>query len=233
MKLIRSFFAISLLACIIPSALFGQGGFYRVNAGYNIADLQYSTPWDQYFDFDTKSVYQFGMDIGYSYKPRNSSMAVRYTAGLQYQHLNLSGTVKSDIYNREFILNTAFDDGYDFLTVPLRLEFMFEPRSFRRTTTATWGFALGLNISKVLSATSDVTMADGSHQNYDIDTRDVLLSGSVGGLLDLALNRNMALEFFAGYHYAFQNLLTAKDATLNMNYVELSARLKMNLYRTR
>ena len=85
----------------------------------------------------------------------------------------------------------------------------------------------------MLSATSDITMVDGSHGNYDIDTRDVLLSGSAGGLLDLALNRNMALEFFAGYHYSFQNLLTAKDATLNMNYVELSVRLKMNLYRTR
>jgi hypothetical protein len=233
MKIIRFFVALPLLFFIALSfTVHGQGGFYRVNAGYDVAALQYSTPWDQYFDFDSKTMYQFGVDVGYSYKPRNGSLAIRYAAGLEYQHLELSGTVKSDVYNREFILNTAFDDSYGFLTVPLRIEFMFEPRSYRASP-ATFGLALELDIGKTLSASSDITMVDGSHKNYNIDTRDLLLSGTAGALLDLALTRTMALEFFAGYHYSFQNLLTAADATLNMNYVEISARLKMNMFRTR
>jgi hypothetical protein len=230
----KLFFALSLLFLLTaPSLMKGQGGFFRVNTQYNVTDFQYSTPWDQYFDFNTKTSYIVGLDYGYSVKPRNSQITMRYTLGVQYEYVNLDGTIKNDVYNRQFILNKGFSDVYDFIAVPLRMELLFTPRSTRAAPPATFGLAGSLIVSAVLDATSDVTMFDGTHQNYTIDTRNILLSGALGGLVDLALTRNLIFELYAGYHYTFQNLLTAQNASLHLNYAEISARLKINLYRYR
>jgi hypothetical protein len=233
MNLKKYLLAISLLLSFsIPTVTQGQGGFLRVHTEYDLPDFQYSTPWENYFNFDTKTSYQIGVDIGNSVFPRNSLVCIRYSAGLQYQYVNLAGKIKSDVYNREFILNSAFNEVYDFIALPLRVEVLVQPRTYQPASYA-YGLAGSLCINKPMTATSDVTMTDGTTLNKDIGVRDFLVSGSIGAVLDLSLTRYIVFELYGGYHVSFSNLLTADKASLYLNYTEISARLKFDMFRRR
>jgi hypothetical protein len=207
-----------------------QGWFFRIAPEYNLQDFQYSTPWDKYFEFDSKSSYQFGGDVGYQYGPRSSSLRIRYSVGLQYQFVDLTGKIKDELLDEQYVLNSSFSDSYEILSLPLRLEFLLQPRSYQPLSYAV-GLSAAVFINKTINAQSDATMRDGSHRSFDLDTRELLFSGSIGALVDLNLSRNLVFELYGGYHYAFQNLLNTEGASFYLNYTEISARLKFNLYR--
>jgi hypothetical protein len=182
--------------------------------------VTYESPWRDAITHNHPLTIGGGADIGLQWQPRRSMLALRLYSGLRYAVVVVQADVKADQpFGEGFIVNRSFREIYQAVVVPLRAELLLKSPTARIVP----GLYAGINAAVLAGAQGKAELVDGTSFEYDIATRAVAVSAAGGALLELVINRMIALDLRVGYAAGLQNLLSGNDVSLKLSGITAGA----------
>jgi len=219
-------FSILSLLCIIGATAAGQGVFVRVAPQLDLLQEEYDSPWMEYITFDKRSSYGIGGDVGLIIQPRRLAMNIRVSVGLQYQSVKLNAVISDKgMIDEGYVVNSAFEESYEFLTIPVRVELLYASKYARVAP----GAFLALNNTFVKRSAGVSRLIDGGSESYDIPVQDYIPSIAAGAFMDIVFSKTVSLEIEGGYTFMLRNVLKDTEADLRFHAINLKAGLIVRL----
>lgn len=205
---------------------FGQGVFLRLMPEYDLLQESYESPWQNYISFSKNVSYAAGADVGYIIQPRRIAMSVRICAGLRYQYVKMKASISDQgLIDSGFVVNSAFEETYEFLSIPVSVEIVYASRYSRVAP----GASISLNNNFVKRSAGESRLVNGGVEAYDIPIQSYIPSVSGTVFIDFILSRSVNVEVAAGYTHMLRNVLKDTEADLRFHAINIKAGLIVQL----
>ena len=208
------------------TTVYGQGVFLRLTPQYDVLQESYESPWQDYLSFSNNVSYSVGADAGYIIQPRRLAMSVRLCAGLRYQHVKMKAAIADrGLIDSGFVVNSAFEETYEFLSIPVSVELVYASRYSRIAP----GASISIINNFVKRSAGESQLVNGGVEAYDIPIQSYIPAISGTLFVDIILSRSISVEVAGGYTHMLRNVLKDTEADLRLHAINIKAGLIVRL----